>query len=75
MTIRTAPASTATITRSRQIPTPGKNYFFAWRWVYTVDYGRALPQLAGRPTASFDTLAAARRACVRNGFTPAVTWQ
>ena len=65
---------TATITRSKLVPTPGKNYQFAWRWLYTVDYGRVLPQV-GAQTASFDSLDAARRACVRNGFAPAVTWQ
>lgn len=68
----TAPA--ATISRSKLVPTPGKNYRFAWRWLYTVDYGRVLPNVGGQ-TADFDTPASARRACVRNGFRPVESWK
>lgn len=66
--------TTATITRSKLAPTPGKNYRAAWRWLYKVDYGLVLPQV-GAQTASFDSLGAARRACLRNGFKPVEIWQ
>lgn len=63
----------AKITRSKLYPRLG-NYKFEWKWLYTVDYGVVMPHV-GQATASFDTLASAKAACVRNGFKPLETWK
>lgn len=54
------------ITRSKLYPAPGRSYRFAWKWLYTVDYGRAI--LSGGLTKAdgFDTLASARRHAKQN---------
>jgi hypothetical protein len=65
---------TATITRDKSFPAPGRAAKFAWKWIYTIDFGEILPQV-GQRTATHDTLGSARASCKRLGFKHIEAWK